>query len=324
MDFRVLNTDADDFPIDPGLLDQCTAWGLELMNLNGHEPDAIADAGATCDALLVYRATVNEQLLERLPRCQVIARCGTGYEQIDLAAARRRGITVTYVPDFCAEEMSDQVLLFVLAFARGLPTLLAGARNHHWVTLPEMPTLRRLQGRTIGILGFGSTGKRTAEKAAYHGLQVKVWTRTPREDALAAAGATAASFEEACTADFVSLHLPLTQETKRVIGREQLALFAPHAVLINTARGALVDTDALLDALQTRRLGGAGLDVTDPEPLPPHHPLWDLRDAIITSHTASLSTEALDTAVRTALDDVVSVLRGERARYPVPEKKPLR
>jgi phosphoglycerate dehydrogenase-like enzyme len=306
MRFRLLNTDADDFPFDPELQRECAQLGLELLEVEGHTPEAIAAVGARCDGLLVYRARIDEQLLALLPRCRVVARCGTGYEHIDVDAARRRGIVVTYVPDFCAEEMSDLVLLFVLAFARGIPAL----RRREWAPLREVPPLRRLQGRRIGILGFGSTGRRTAAKAAAIGMRAEVWTRTPRPTEVAAAGAVSADFDDVCSADFVSLHLPLTPTTEHLFGRDEFESMVPGAVLINTARGRLVDTDALVDALRSGHLGGAGLDVTHPEPLPSGHPLWTFSNVFITSHTGSASVEALRLAMRTAALDAAAVLNG--------------
>src|SRR5262249_54902675 len=157
----------------------------------------------------------------------------------------------------------------------------------------EIPTPHRIAGQSLGLLGFGRTGQRTAEKARVFGLDVRVWTRTSRPDALARTGARAASFDEALGCDYVSLHIPLTPETRGLIGRAELAGCKPTAILINTARGAIVDTDALVAALRSHSLGGAALDVVDPAPLPPEHPLWDLPNVWITSHSASLSVEAL-------------------------------
>lgn len=313
---RLLNTDAEDFPFSTELHDLALDSGTTVVEMAGHDADVITSVGADCDGILVYRAWVDAPLLERLPRCRVVARCGTGYERIDVAAAAERGVVVTYVPDFCNEEMSDMVLLFVLAFARGLPVLFDHARRQHWPKLLELPTLRRLAGRRLAVLGFGNTGRRTVEKAVAIGLDVVVWSRRSHS-AVSEIGGREVSFEEALASDFVSLHLPLTVETNGLIGDRELSLFDSSGILINTARGAIVSTDALVEALRAERLGGAGLDVVEPEPLPAGHPLWSFPNVVITSHTASLSVEAVHAAMHGALVDAIAVLRGEPARFPV-------
>jgi glyoxylate reductase len=150
-------------------------------------------------------------------------------------------------------------------------------------------------------------------------MDVLAWTRTPRPEALARTGARAATFEDVLACDYVSLHLPLTDETRDLIGREALARMKPEAVLINIARGAVVDTDALVDALRAGCLAGAALDVVQPAPLPPDHPMWTLPNVWITSHTAALSVEGRDEAWSTVVDDVLRVRDGRAPIYPVPE-----
>jgi phosphoglycerate dehydrogenase-like enzyme len=316
---RLLYTDAAEFPLPPDLAQHAEQAGLELTMLAGHEPGQIAVQGADCVGLFLYRARIDDALLAGLPHCRVLARVGTGYDLIDVSAARRRGIMVTNVPEFCTEEMSDTVILFILAFARRLPHLLAAAHKHHWLRLTEIPTPRRLAGQTLGILGFGRSGRRTAEKARALGLDIRVWTRTPRPEALARLAARAVSFEDVLGCDYVSLHMPLATETTRLIDRPAFQHFTSTGVLINIARGAIVDTDALVIALREERLAGAALDVVDPAPLPPDHPLWDLPNVLITSHSACLSREALRESQTIAIEDAATVLQGRTPRHPVPE-----
>jgi phosphoglycerate dehydrogenase-like enzyme len=185
-----------------------------------------------------------------------------------------------------------------------------------------MPRIRRLSGQTLGILGFGDSGSRTAFKARAFGLKVLTWTRTPRPDAYAELGVTPATLNQTLACDYVSIHLPLTKATKGLIGREALTQFKPGGVLINIARGGIIDTDALLEALQAGKLGGAGLDVVEPYPLPKNHALWDLPNVMITSHTASLSDEALYEALSAAIDDAIAVLSGGMPTHLVPELQP--
>ena len=216
----------------------------------------------------------------------------------------------------------DVVIACILGFTRQFPFILSRARDHRWLTIAEVPVQRRLRGRTLGILGilgFGRSGQRTAEKARAFGLDALAWTRTPRPADLARAGARAATFEEALECAFVSLHLPLTEATHGLIGREALARMRPDAVLVNIARGAIVDTDALVDALRAGRLAGAALDVVQPAPLPPEHPLWSIPNVWITSHTGGISVEAADDAWSTGVEDVIRVRNGLPPAHAVPE-----
>jgi D-3-phosphoglycerate dehydrogenase len=319
----MLYTDAGEFPLPADLVGRAEEAGMELIPLEGHEQDEIAALGADCHGLFLYRARIDDDLLAALPQCRVLARVGTGYDLIDVAAAQRRGVMVTYVPDFCTDELSDTVILFILAFARQFPALMHAAREHRWLPVSELPKPRRLTGRTLAILGLGRSGQRTAEKARAFGLDVLVWTRTLKPDVLDRIGARSASLEEALGCDYVSLHVPLTPQTSHLIDRQALTCFKPTGVLINIARGATVDTEALVEALQQGRLAGAALDVVDPAPLPASHPLWDMPNVLITSHSACISVEALHQSQSTAIDDAAAVLHGRPPLHPVPELRTI-
>jgi D-3-phosphoglycerate dehydrogenase len=319
----MLYTDAGEFPLPADLVHRAEEAGMGLILLEGHDPDEIAALGAGCHGLFLYRARIDDQLLAALPQCRVLARVGTGYELIDVTAAQQRGVMVTYVPDFCTDELSDTVILFILAFARQFPALMYAAREHRWLPVSELPKPRRLAGRTLAVLGLGRSGQRTAEKARAFGLEVLVWTRTPKPGVLDRIGARSASFEEVLGCDYVSLHLPLTPQTTHLIDRQALTHFKPTGVLINVARGAVVDTEALVEALQHGRLAGAALDVVDPAPLPPSHPLWDMPNVLITSHSACISVEALHQSQSTAIDDAAAALHGRPPLHPVPELRSI-
>lgn len=318
-EWLVVHTDADEFRLPEGFVERARRQGVSIATVGGHDPNEIAAYGARCNGLLLYRARVDEALLASLPNCRHLARVGTGYELIDVEAARRRGVMVTYLPDFCTEELSDHVMAFVLAFTRQFPHILHEARANRWLSAAEVPPPRRLHGRSLGILGFGRSGQRTAEKARAFGVEVLAWTRTARPEAIMRTGARAAGFEEVLGCDFVSLHLPLTEATRGLIGREALARLRPDAVLINIARGAIVDTDALVEALRAGRLAGAALDVVQPAPLPPDHPLWTFPNVWLTSHSGAFGVEAQREAADTVFEDVLRVREGRPPRYPIPE-----
>jgi D-3-phosphoglycerate dehydrogenase len=315
----MLYTDADEFPLPDVYTDSARRAGIEIELIGGHDRDQIVSRGECCDGLFLYRAQVDAALLAALPHCRVLARIGTGYDLIDVEEARRCGVMVTYVPGFCTEELSDQVLAFVLAFSRQFPNIVHSAREHRWLRASEVPQMRRLSRQTLGILGFGRSGQRAAEKARAFGLEVFVWTRTHRPEAMARVGARSASFEETMGCDYVSVHLPLTDATRGLIGYEALASATPHTVLINVSRGAIVDTDALVEALHARRLAGAALDVVQPAPLPPDHPLWSMPNVWITSHSGAFSLDARDESLSAAFEDAARVLSGRPPLHPVPE-----
>jgi phosphoglycerate dehydrogenase-like enzyme len=319
---RLLYTDAGEFPLLPDLADRARQAGVDFICMDGHDREEIIQKGGDCSGAFLYRGRIDADLLAALPGWRVLARIGTGYDLIDVAAAKRRGVMVTYVPDFCTEELSDMVLLFILAFARRLPTFIEAHQEHRWLPVSDIPAPSRLVGKTLGILGFGRSGQRAAEKARTFGMEVLVWTRTPRPEALSRIGARHASFEEALGCDYVSLHTPLTPQTEGLIGEDALRKMKPSAVLINVARGGVVNTDALVEALEHDRIAGAGLDVVTPAPLPPWHPLWGLPNVIITSHSGGLSTEAGRESQTTAVEDALAVLAGRTPRFPVPELAP--
>ena len=316
--WKLLFTEADDYPFPPGFEARAQELGVELVTTPGYGRDELRRAGRDCHGVFLLHASVDGDLLDAWEHCRVLARVGTGYDKIDVAAARRREVEVTFVPDFCSDELSDSAMLFILALARQLPVATSPGAGGRWRALREIPMPTNLRGMSLGILGFGASGQKLAEKAGPFGLRLRTWTRTPKRERFAALGVEPVSFEEALVSDIVSVHLPLNEHTRGLIGAPELARVAPGAWLINIARGEIVDTDALMAALRSGQLGGAGLDVTDPEPLPDDHPLWVFDNVIITPHCAAISEAAMTTSFLSALDDAVAVLNGGTPRHPVP------
>jgi phosphoglycerate dehydrogenase-like enzyme len=317
--WHMLLPDANEFSISRYLLEHLNELGIDVVRLAGHRQEDMIATGAMCDGIFVYRAAVDRAVLDGMPHCRVVSRIGTGYERIDVAECANRGIGVTYVPSFCDEEMANHAIMGVLALAKQIPLIAHAAKDRRWLRIDQLAWPRRLSCCSLGILGFGRSGQLTAQRAAALGLDVVVWTRTPRPGLLRDAGARAGTLDDALACDFVSIHLPSTPETRRLIGPAALGRMRPGAGLINIARGDIVDTDALVDALRSGHLGGAVLDVVDPEPLPAEHPLWDIPSALLTCHTASLSREAMEEAQLSAFDDAAAVLAGRAPRHPVPE-----
>jgi D-3-phosphoglycerate dehydrogenase len=306
----------DDSQIERDLLRAIDAQLVFLDDMT--TPDARAAIGAA-DALMVTTHRVPADLIGAMERCRVISRCGTGLDAIDIPTATERGIWVAYVPDYSVDEVSSHAIALLLAHARGIPKLLEAARAGDWTNRAAVP-LRRLRGQTLGIFGFGRIGQMTAAKAKGLGMEVQAHDRFLSAEQIEEAGARPVDWETLLrTSDYVSLHTPLTGETQAVINAQALALMKPTAVLINTARGGLIDEEALDEALKAGRLAAAALDVLTVEPPPAEHLLLHNPRAIITPHTAWYSEDANhDVRVRAA-EEVVRVLSGERPRCPANE-----
>ena len=286
--------------------------GARLLVAETGEEDELVALAPGADAVLTCWKRVSARVIEAAPRLQAIGRYGIGLDNIDVAEATRRGILVTNVPGFCADEVAEHVLALVLAHARRVASLDAEIRAGRWSARVE-PPMHRVRGRTLGIVGFGAIGRALASRALGLGLEVAAAVRRPPDDAGAWPGVELAGLAEVRDrADFLSLHVPLTDETRGLVDRAFLDAMKPGAYLVNTARGALVDHDALDEALRSGRLSGAALDVTDPEPLPADHPLRTAPNLTLTPHVAFSSAESLRTLQETAASCVAAVLEGRR------------
>jgi D-3-phosphoglycerate dehydrogenase len=267
-------------------------------------------AGDDVIALVVWERHVGEAELERLPRLEIVVTPSVGYDHIELEPARRRGVWVCNVPAYCVEEMADSALALLLALLRGIVELDRDVRAGRWNERAAGP-LRRVADTRLGVVGFGRIGRALAARAAAVGMEV--WATDPpiTPEAIAAAGARPATLEEllpACGA--FSLHLPLTADTRGLIGARELASMPRGAVLVNTARGGLVDTGALIAALRSGHIAGAALDVLEVEPPTPAHPAPRARGLIVTPHAAWYSEEAERELKRRAIGAVRAVLEG--------------
>lgn len=288
--------------------------GATLEVLAEPTPARIREAGRTVDAVLTTYAPIDADTLGSFERCRVISRYGIGVDNIDLDAARARGVIVTNVPDYCVEEVADHTLALVLALARRLPQGHAIVVDGRW-GVKDLGRVRRLRGRTLGLVGFGNIGAAVAGRARAFGLEVVVFDPYVDVARLAEAGADrAGSLDELLgAADIVSLHAPLTPETQGIIDRRAIDRMRPGAVLVNTSRGGLVETAAVLDALREGRLAGAGLDVFAQEP-PAAQTLADVPNLLSTPHAAFYSEEAIRESQTKAAEAIVAVLEGREPR----------
>lgn len=299
--------------IERELLQAVDATLIHLASLDAPEAHAQLQAA---DALMVTTHSVPARLIATLERCRIISRSGTGLDAIDIPAATAQGIWVAYVPDYSVDEVSSHAVGLLLAHARSIPWQVESTRAGAWTHLAA-GTRRRLRGQTLGVVGFGRIGQAVATKARALGLEIIAHDPFLEDQTIAAAGARPVDRETLLReSDYLSLHVPLTEANRRFIDAQALALMKPTAIVINTARGGLVDEEALLSAVQSGQIGGAALDVLSVEPPPPDHPLLHDPRILITPHAGWYSEDAArDVRVRAA-EEVVRVLRGERPRCP--------
>jgi D-3-phosphoglycerate dehydrogenase / 2-oxoglutarate reductase len=289
----------------------------ELRMAASTSADDILEVARNADAILVTYAKLPGELLRRLTRCKVIGRFGLGVDNIDIAAAAELGITVTYVPDYCMHEVSDHAMALLLALARKIPFSNNLVQAGRW-EMPAVVPIHRLAGRVLGLVGFGNIPRAIAPKAKAFGLRVATHDPFVSQAAFAAAGVEAMSFERLLEiSDFVSIHAPLVPATRGLFNAEVFRRMKKGAILINTARGPLVDEAALIAALDSGHLGAAALDVVAVEPLARESKLIGRDNVILTPHTAFYSVEALDELQTKCASDVARVLSGEPPVYPV-------
>ena len=325
-DWRVVRLNAKLFPpsaYEAGLWRQ---YHLNPIEVEANTPDAIIPWVADCDALFAISVALPAVVVEKLSRCRVISRLGTGTDKIAVEAASQRGILVTNVPYFCVEEQADHTLALLLSLARQIPRMSKAMAAGEFAKARDLARLnQRISGHTLGLVGFGNSARLVAQRAKGFGLRVIACRRHPRaaDPRAQAAGVELVDLDTVLReSDYVSLHLPLTAETHHLIDERALRKMKPGALLINTSRGALVDETALVRALQDGRLGGAGLDtfeqidVFTANEAPPVHPLLELENVVLTPHVAAGSVQAGQAVSRGGIENVAAILSGY---WPRPE-----
>ncbi|MEA2585881.1 MAG: D-3-phosphoglycerate dehydrogenase / 2-oxoglutarate reductase [Thermomicrobiales bacterium] len=295
------------------------AAGIEVVLTGELESESARTAAREAEALMVGLNRISADLMDELTRLKIVTRVGTGVDAIDIAAATTRGIWVTNVPDYSIDEVSTHAISLVLAQARMLfPHRVAG-RDGRWRYRAETP-IRRFAGQTIGVLGMGRIGSASARKGRGLGLEVIAHDPYLPDERFEELGVRRVDFDTLMReSDFLTLHVPLTDETRRIVDARALSLMKPTAYLVNTARGEVIDVDALVEAVRAGTIAGAGIDVLPEEPPAADHPILHDDRIIVTPHIGWASVEAgHDSKVRGS-EDVVRVLRGERPKYPINE-----
>ena len=283
----------------------------ELVALKTKAPAEFLPHASDCDALLnTYAGPITAEVMARMPNCKIIARYGIGVDTIDLDAATRAGIIVTNNPTYCIDEVAEHTMALLLACARKVAFYDRLVRAGRWEVPPGRPMFR-LAGSVLGLIGFGNIARQVAGRAAAFDMRILFF------DPFVAAGPPGVPAEKRelhellAEADFVSLHPPLVPQTRKLIDDKALKRMKPSAFLINCARGPIVDTEALVRALDNGSIAGCALDTLDPEPLPRGHPLRDRNNVITTPHAAWYSEQAMVGLQAGAPAEVRRVLTGQ-------------
>lgn len=322
--FKVVRLNAELFPITSFEQDMYDEHGIKPGLVEVDAIEALVDSVRDADAVMVVSQSLPTQVIHALDRCRVICRLGTGTDKIDVATATERGIVVANVPSFCVEEQADHAFALLLALARRLNEMrncMLDGRYHDG--RQQCRPLRRLPGCTLGLVGFGGSARAMARRAQGFGMRILATRRNmsaadPEADAC---GVRMVGLDQLLAeSDFVSLHLPLNEHTRYMLDKHALARMKPGSVLINTARGALVDEEALADLLEAGHLAGAGLDtfaivdVHQPRPAPPTHRLFRMENVVFTPHVAAFSIDSSREVSHGAVGNLVAVLSGRWPR----------
>lgn len=295
---------------------------VEFQKANCETEDEIIAAASDADVVIGVATfqPFTRKVMESLVKCRFIMSLGIGFDNLDLQAATDHGILAANVPDYCQEEMSDHAMALILALTRKITRLDSFVKRGKWEQEPEpeiqmqvWPTMSRLRDQTLGLIGFGRIARMLVPKAKGFGVRVIAYDPYLDQNTFQSAGVEQVDLGDLLAqADILSLHCALTNDTRHMMGADQFNKMKPSAIVINTARGGLIDQSALYQSLTTGQIGGAGLDVTDPEPIRPDDPLLKLENVTITPHSAHASIPALMALLHRPGEEVARVLKGER------------
>lgn len=308
--YRVVSTDL----LKPGTPDEAVLKdnGATLIFGDCNTESELIELVRDADAIINIRAQITSKVIDALKRCRVIVRRGVGFDTIDLKAATAKGIPVANVPDFCTDEVADHTMAFLLFAARKLTLSqeLARTGQAKWAA-PAIQEIPGLKDSVLGLVGFGRMGRAVATRAASFGIQIQVADPFVTEKGAAEAGVKLVSLEELIrTSDFISLHTALNNDTRGMFSRREFEMMKPTAVLINMARGPIVDEAALIEALNNKSIAFAALDVLEKEPPSLDNALLNMDNAIVTPHIGWYSKRAARMVGENAAKEVVRVLKG--------------
>jgi len=308
------NKEGPSYGLDEGII---RGAGGTLQYASAASPAERTEMARFAEVLVVGSAPMTREFLSALPRLKGLVRGGIGVDAVDVVAATDLGIVVANVPDFCTDEVAEHTFALIFAVARKITPIDRRVRQGQWRGLipTQILPIYRLRGRTLGVVGMGKIGRMVAQKARALGMNVIGFDPYLPPGVAAAIGVPLVSLDELLRqADVVSLHVPLTSETRHLINARTLALMKSHSMLINVARGPIVDEAALQMALGSGHLAGAGLDVLEQEPPAASNELFRFENVVFTCHYASCSVEAYADLRRQISEQVAEILRGEFPR----------
>lgn len=286
--------------------------GITVRSGQCKTPETLIPLVSDADAVITQFAPVKADVIAAMQRAKVIVRYGIGVDNVDLEAARAKGIPVCNVPDYCIDEVADQTLAFILATTRQVVPNTLHLRSGKWGLATTLGDMRTLRDQTVGIVGFGRIGREVAARLAPFKCRRLVFDPVIPAEMIRSAGCESATLNELLThSDIVTLHCPSTAQTRKLLNADSLSKMKRGAIVINLARGDLIDTPAFVAALQSGQLSAAAIDVCDPEPIPADSPLRSLPNVISAAHIASASPKAVRTLRETAARLAAMALRGE-------------
>lgn len=292
---------------------------LDAEMVMADEPtlEGILKVAAEADGLMVTYGQITADVIKGLKKCKVIGRFGLGVDNIDIDAATKAGIAVVYVPDYCIDEVSDHAMAMLLDLARKVSFSNSLVQAGRW-EMPAVTPLSRLRGRTLGLAGLGQIPRAVAPKAQSFGLKVIAYDPFVDNEVAKALDVELVDLDTLLeSSNYVSVHVPMMPETEKMFGADAFKKMKADALLVNTARGPLVDTDALAEALDAGEIGGAALDVMPVEPPGADHPLLGRDNVILSPHTGFYSIEALEELQTKTARGVIDVLQGNTPVYPI-------
>lgn len=292
--------------------------GYEVKIGRGTEKSVILEDIHDCDAVIIRVAVIDREIIEKSPRLKVIAKHGAGYDSIDTKAAADNGVRVVFAPTANSLSVAEQAVALMLACAKKIPFMADQYRKGNYKA-KDIYINTELAGKTLGLIGLGRIGMNVA-RIAMHGFRMKVVAYDPfipEGRDLEGVELLKDRDELLRTADYISLHVPATPENVKSIGAKEFRIMKPTAVIINTARGTIIDQEALVQAIKNGEIAGAGLDVTDPEPASPENPIFALDRVIVTPHCSGATKEAMIRMVMDAIQGIDEVLHGKEPTYKV-------
>lgn len=289
--------------------------GIELTYAQCKTEDEVIEACKDADALINQYAPITRRVIENLENCKVISRYGVGFNTIDVDAATEKGIIVGNVTDYCLDEVSNHAMALLLACARKVTLLNNAVKGGNWDFKVAVP-IYRLKGQTLGLVGFGNIPQTVAKKAQAFDLNVIAYDPFVSEELAASKNVELVSLDELCErSDFISVHAPLNKHTEKMISHDQFSKMKKEAYIINTARGPVIDEQAMIQALQDGEIAGAGLDVLETEPVESDNPLLKMDNVLLNPHAAFYSVEAETELKRKTAENVADVLSGYYPTY---------